>query len=219
MDILSNIQDFIANPSQPITQEWLDEVQQQYPYFNLPALLYLKQHGIEGNEELLGKLAISCADRKVLSTHLGDGADLFRDFYPQEKEEPTTTTTHAIDMFLDAFGSGSQKEVEVLENMIFNPTPDYADILAAEDQAAPATAKGESAQDALINSFIAQEREKEKKCPTFRSTTSTSMMWRRLPTRLSSNLWSATIQCSARVWRKCTSKDVIILRLLKLLRT
>ena len=56
MDILSNIQDFIANPSQPITQEWLDEVQQQYPYFNLPALLYLKQHGIEGNEELLGKL-------------------------------------------------------------------------------------------------------------------------------------------------------------------
>ena len=105
MDILSNIQDFIANPSQPITQEWLDEVQQQYPYFNLPALLYLKQHGIEGNEELLGKLAISCADRKVLSTHLGDGADLFRDFYPQEKEEPTTTTTHAIDMFLDAFGN------------------------------------------------------------------------------------------------------------------
>ena len=56
MDILSNIQDLIANPSQPITQEWLDEVQQQYPYFNLPALLYLKQHGIEGNEELLGKL-------------------------------------------------------------------------------------------------------------------------------------------------------------------
>ena len=109
MDILSNIQDFIANPSQPITQEWLDEVQQQYPYFNLPALLYLKQHGIEGNEELLGKLAISCADRKVLSTHLGDGADLFRDFYPQEKEEPTTTTTHAIDMFLDAFGAGSQR--------------------------------------------------------------------------------------------------------------
>lgn len=162
MDILSNIQDLIANPSQPITQEWLDEVQQQYPYFNLPVLLYLKQHGIEGNEELLGKLAISCADRKVLSTHLGDGADLFRDFYPQEKEEPTTTTTHAIDMFLDAFGSGSQKEVEVLENMIFNPTPDYADILAAEDQAAPATATGESAQDALINSFIAQEREKEK---------------------------------------------------------
>ena len=163
MDILSNIQDFIANPSQPITQEWLDEVQQQYPYFNLPALLYLKQHGIEGNEELLGKLAISCADRKVLSTHLGDGADLFRDFYPQEKEEPTTTTTHAIDMFLDAFGSGSQKEVEVLENMIFNPTPDYADILAAEDaNEGTLPSEGESAQDALINSFIAREREKEQ---------------------------------------------------------
>ena len=41
-------------------------------------------------------------------------------------------------------------------------TPDYADILAAEDQTTPATATGESAQDALINSFIAQEREKEK---------------------------------------------------------
>ena len=165
MDILSDIQRHLADPSLPVSQQWLDEAQEQYPYFALPALLYLKQHGIEDHDKLLGRLAISCADRKALSTHLGEGVDLFRDFYPQEEEEPTTTTSHAIDMFLDAFGSGNQKEVEALENMIFNPTPDYADILAAEDApdaAAPDAPQGESAQDALINSFIAREREKEK---------------------------------------------------------
>ncbi len=168
MDILKNIQEYIADPQLPITKEWLDEAQKQYPYFNLPALLYLKQHGIDGHDQTLARLAITSADRKVLAMHLGDDAELFRDFYPQEQpQEAATSTTHAIDMFLDAFGSGSQKEVEVLENMIFNPTPDYADILAAEEQQGTATgsgtaAGGESAQDALISSFIAKEREKEK---------------------------------------------------------
>ncbi len=167
MDILKNIQAYIANPSLPITKEWLDEAQRQYPYFSLPALLYLKQHGTTDADDLLARLAISSADRKVLAAHLGEDADLFRDFYPQEPaQEPATSTTHAIDMFLDAFGSGNQKEVEALENMIFNPTPDYADILAAEEQQqgahTGAAAAGESAQDALISSFIAQEREKEK---------------------------------------------------------
>ncbi|MDO4971469.1 MAG: hypothetical protein Q4E41_05165 [Bacteroidales bacterium] len=163
MNILSDIQQLLDNPSHRVDEHWLEEAQQQYPYFSLPALLYLKQNGTEENKDLLGRLAISSADRKVLSMHLGEGADMFRNFYPEEKEEPAATTSHAIDMFLDAFGSGSQKEVEVLENMIFNPTPDYADILAAEDDSAPAAdGTGESAQDALINSFIAQEREKEK---------------------------------------------------------
>ncbi|MDO4511313.1 MAG: hypothetical protein Q4B68_05815 [Bacteroidales bacterium] len=167
MNILNTIQQHIENPSQPISKQWLEQVQQQYPYFSLPALLYLKQHGIDGNEEILGRLAISSADRKVLAEHLGANAALFRDFYPQQQEEPAATTQHAIDMFLDAFGSGSDKEVEVLENMIFNPTPDYADILAAEDEGAAATAAGEeSAQDALINSFIAQQQQKEKEVAT-----------------------------------------------------
>lgn len=159
--MISEIQHYIANPHL-ITAEWVEKMQHQYPYFALPALLYLKQNGIEGNDVLLSRLAISCPDRKTLAMHLGNYPEAFQNFYPEEKPQQASTA-NAIDMFLDAFGSGSEKEVEVLENMIFNPTPDYADILAAEDaNEGTLPSEGESAQDALINSFIAREREKEQ---------------------------------------------------------
>ena len=159
MDALSEIQQYLANPELKISREKLDEIQQACPYFTLPLLLYLKQNGIEGNDELLGKLAISIPDRKALALQLGVGSEAFSKFYPEEEVEQASTT-HAIDMFLDAFGSGSDKEVEVLENMIFNPTPDYADILAASDDT-PLGTDNLSEQDALIHSFIADQREKE----------------------------------------------------------
>ncbi|MGM9868142.1 MAG: hypothetical protein ACI30R_00755 [Sodaliphilus sp.] len=158
--MLSEFQHYLANP-QLITAEWVEKMQQQYPYFTLPALLYLKQHGIEGSDAMLGRLAISSPDRKVLAMHLGNYPEAFRNFYPEEQPQQASTA-NAIDMFLDAFGSGSEKEVEVLENMIFNPTPDYADILAAEANDADIPAEGESTQDALISSFIARQREKEQ---------------------------------------------------------
>ena len=64
-----------------------------------------------------------------------------------------------IDKFLDTYAAGSnQKEIDALSNAIFNPTPDYADILAAQDDGAALNDK----EDELINSFIAHSREQEQ---------------------------------------------------------
>lgn len=145
------------------TRQWLDETMKQYPYFGLPILLYLKEHGIAGNEDLLSRLAIASPDRKALAMHLGDGVEQFAGFYPPEAGPVTPETDDAIDRFLNNFGNNNPKEVEAINNAIFNPTPDYADILAAEEKQ---TGGGEqepmSQQDVLINNFIAESRERER---------------------------------------------------------
>ncbi len=142
------------------TREWVDEMMARYPYFTLPMLLYLKEHGIQGNEEMLARLAIASPDRKALAMQLGEGVEQFAGFYPPEPEPVTPDTDNAIDRFLNNYGSNNPRELEVLNNAIFNPTPDYADVLAAEQGATPAQPASE--QDRLIDSFIAQSAQREK---------------------------------------------------------
>lgn len=142
------------------SKEWLESMQQEHPYFTVPMLLYLKEHGIEGNEEMLGMLAIASPDRKVLATHLGDGVENFAGFYPPEAKPETPDTNDAIDRFLNSFGNNNPREVEAINNAIFNPTPDYADILAAQDNDLPQQPLTQ--QDELINNFIAESKQRER---------------------------------------------------------
>lgn len=143
------------------TREWVDEMMKEHPYFTLPLLLYLKEHGTEGNEDLLGRLAIASPDRKALAMHLGEGVEQFTGFYPPEKEPETPGTEDAIDRFLNSFGNSNPREVEAINNAIFNPTPDYADILAAEDNG-NTPQQPLSQQDELINNFIAESAQRER---------------------------------------------------------
>ncbi|WP_407401250.1 hypothetical protein [Sodaliphilus sp.] len=142
------------------SQAWLEHTLDEHPYFTAPLLLYLKEHGIEGNEELLGLLAIASPDRKVLATHLGDGVDNFAGFYPPEAKPETPDTDDAIDRFLNSFGSNNPRELEAINNAIFNPTPDYADILAAQDDDTPMQPLTQ--QDELINNFITESKQRER---------------------------------------------------------
>jgi len=145
------------------TREWVDQMMKEHPYFTLPMLLYLKEHGIEGNEELLGRLAIASPDRKALSMHLGEGVEQFAGFYPPEQVPVTPDTDDAIDRFLNSFGNNNPREVEAINNAIFNPTPDYADILAAEEKESGTTPQQPmSQQDELINNFIAESAQRER---------------------------------------------------------
>lgn len=169
MDINSDIRRLLADPSAPITREWLQQVREAYPAFTLPTLLYLKRNGLKGNEQLLSQLAIATSDRRALAQVLGPGAKRWAGFYPPDAQPVTPDTDAAIDQFLDNYGHSNPKEIEAITNAIFNPTPDYADILAREEQEESKKRRGRTpsasdrdADDELISKFIEQSRRKEQ---------------------------------------------------------
>ena len=159
----------IAAGLESAKRQWVDEEAASHPYFALPALLYLKEHGVEGNDEMLARLAIAWPDRAQLARQLGADAATFASFYPPEEQPSTPDTDTTIDRFLDNYGHTSDKEIEALSNAIFNPTPDYADVLAAQERQEQGESEGQktagqpqSDEDRLISDFIEQSREKER---------------------------------------------------------
>ena len=165
MNLNQQLRQYLSNPEETINKEWVDEMMKQYPYFILPALLYQKRSGIDNN--LMARIAISHPDRKSLYCLLGENADVFAKFYPDEQKPLTPTTENTIDTFLNTFGTTSEKELEVLNNLIFNPVPDYADILAAEEQQSmPQHNEAKNKNEQLINDFIAKSKQHEGHFPT-----------------------------------------------------
>ena len=137
-------------------QQWVDEAMQRYPYFALPLLLQVKHNG---DQEALHRLSIMSPDRRDLSIVVGNAPSAFAKFYPVE-EATSPDFDNLIDTFLENYAHGtSQKEIDALSNAIFNPTPDYADILAAQ---AGDNEKTHDQEDELIDSFIAHSREQEQ---------------------------------------------------------
>ena len=141
-----------------VTRQWLDDCEQAAPYCVLPMLLFLERNGAKGNEDVLAKLAITFPDRRALASVLGEDTALLNDFYPPEALPATPDTVTAIDRFLDTYAKSAPGEVEALSRAIFNPQPDYADVLAAQEQQEGSTTPADSdAQDELINKFIAEQ--------------------------------------------------------------
>ena len=83
-------------------------------------------------------------------------------FYPPAPAPEAVSTSSAIDTFLDTYGSTSPEEEALLERLIFNPVPDYADLLA-DEPLPPAT---DDAQDLLINAFLQKESDAPAPQPT-----------------------------------------------------
>ena len=172
MNISEDIKTLLENPSQPIAREWLNEAMAKYPYFTLPLLMYLHRNkDSEGlDEDLLAKLAISSPDRKALFAILGDDAEKFASFYPAEQEPKQLDTDSTLDTFLANYGNTDEKEIELLNRMIFNPVPDYAQMLAAEEErSAPVAGSAQNEEDALINSFIIKQKDRPGYFPTEKS--------------------------------------------------
>ena len=141
-----------------VTGQWLQTALQDAPYCTLPALLYLEHNGVKGNEEVLEKLAITFPDRQALALAVSEDAGILTGFYPPEVilETPDTVTT--IDRFLDNYGKTSPGEIEAINRAIFNPMPDYADVLAAQEkEEGGMSLDAEDSQDELINKFIAEQ--------------------------------------------------------------
>ncbi|MBO4870810.1 MAG: hypothetical protein J5565_02360 [Muribaculaceae bacterium] len=163
MTFKEEIRQLLDDENRPVTREWLQQVMEQYPYFNVPLLLYLKRNpDAPDREDVLARLAISSPDRRALATQLGENMESFAHFYPEETVPDTPDTDTTIDRFLNNYGSTSPKEIAALEQAIFNPTPDYADVLAAqESEQGQPDMSATSEQDELINQFIAQHQVQE----------------------------------------------------------
>ena len=157
MNIAQDIEQLLATGEAP-SQQWLEEARSRFPYFALPLMLHVK-HSNDSNA--LHRLSIMSADRRDLAIMVGNAPAAFANFYPTQQEQTATTDfDNIIDKFLENYARGSNdKELEVLDKAIFNPTPDYADILAAQDDTTDHVLDKE---DQLIDSFIAHSRKMEQ---------------------------------------------------------
>jgi hypothetical protein len=132
------------------------------PFFTFPAMSELKEnHGNltpERASELKEQIVLNSADITAAAEFVDLAGDDWAHIYPAAPEPEKISTTSAIDTFLDTYGSRNPKEDAMLERLIFNPTPDYAQVLEKEaadlGEMTPA-----NEQDALIAAFINQSGE------------------------------------------------------------
>ena len=158
MTWVEDIKNLATGETCELTREWLEQAMQDAPYSVLPPLFFLKHNGVKGNEDVLSKLAIIFPDRLALAMQLGEDAGVMADFYPPENLPQTPDTFTTIDRFLDNYSKTSPGEVEAINKAIFNPQPDYADVLAAQEkEEGGAKLDGGDSQDELINQFIAEQ--------------------------------------------------------------
>ena len=149
-----------------LTAEGVEALMARYPYFPLPAAVMLRDAGNglsrDGRKKMLRHVARTATSTVVLATLLDEGDE---PFYPDE-EVSTPSTESAIDTFLSTYGNGGEDD-EVLNRLIFNPTPDYAQLLAREEQQnlPPMTAGDGDSHDDLLNRFIIKQKQQEGSAP------------------------------------------------------
>lgn len=148
---MSLLEDYIkrlTNPEEPVpTAAETLAILEKHPYFGLLALAWLRRTGNEGmlfDMEARHKVAVIAilanpelgADYRFLINDLTGGYETDEELFPVKKPlQPDTLET--IDIFLTQYSQGgnSQREAEIIEQLIFNPVPDYASVLEAEEKA------------------------------------------------------------------------------------
>ena len=140
----------------------LDAVRNEYSYFVVPAILFLQQNkgklDKDVKEEVLRSLALAFPDRTILHDLVGDDAGRFSGFYPPQEEAPTPDTDTTITSFLDRYGGNDDKELELLDRLIFNPVPpDYSQVLEQEGVATDSNDPLAKAAEAFDN-ILAQAK-------------------------------------------------------------
>lgn len=136
-----------------------------HPYFTAAGVALLRHWPGNWPEEKLAdvrnKVALAAADRHTLL--VAKYGDEWSKFYPEAPLETPHETVDVIDTFLRTYGSCTPEEEAQLERLIFNPTPDYAELLARQEQQELPDADEDGApgsQDALINAFIRSQHPK-----------------------------------------------------------
>jgi hypothetical protein len=163
MTIEEEIKQWLGDDAVVPTADRVEKLATLYPAFTLPARLLLQRGGDAIDEsirqKLLNRIALNSADAEALRDIVDPMGKELDHFYPANKPTPVNTDT-TIDKFLDTYGTHDANEDEVLTRLIFNPTPDYAQLLAREEEASvPAANEApDGSQDSLINEFIIKSR-------------------------------------------------------------
>jgi hypothetical protein len=156
-EILNSLLERLGNPAgAPLTAheaQWIEDFRQRYPFFTIPTTT----GGIDAEPSL--RDVVTAPSPEALARLRGqEEASRFDNFYPKEKPQATPSTNSAIDDFLSTYGHRSDEEDQLLERLIFNPVPDYAQQLASEEAGSLPSAESASvddnSQDSLINRFI-----------------------------------------------------------------
>ncbi len=143
----------------PSDAEALYSALQERPYFTAAAVALLLHWPDEWDEERLKSVRHALALVAPCSRtvwHAAKGSD-WSNFYPEAVAAPTQSTEDVIDTFLNTYGTTSPEEEAQLEKLIFNPTPDYAELLARQEQEELPDSADDidpDSPDARINAFI-----------------------------------------------------------------
>ena len=163
----------IAN-RQKLPEAMAEGIIADYPFFTPAIVAALQENGNineDGREKLIKLAAANMADRIALCDIAGPEAGKFRNFYPDESVKKVKSTMDTIEHFLDTFGNDDEAEIKALEQKIFNPVPDYAQLLEKEERdSLPSENELDeqtmSANDLLINKFITMSKKKEAHFPS-----------------------------------------------------
>ncbi len=135
MDASNQLSRLVSAP-QTLSIEALRQLNKDYSYMPLPAIALLKYHHASLPESEVNSLRLHLAmisgDKTALFNLLGDHAEAFAGLYPKSESSEHISTDNAIDTFFANYGMADPGETALLERMIFNPVPDYSEILLAE---------------------------------------------------------------------------------------
>lgn len=144
--------------------EKLQALRSEYEYFPLPGALLVRD-GAAGEEsaQIASDVAVRATDAAAYAGLTSELAAEFAALYPRKAQPEAVSTQTALDTFFNTYGKTSPEEDALLEKLIFNPVPDYADVLAAEAEELPLpdlSAPADSRQ-ARIDAFIAERSKVE----------------------------------------------------------
>ena len=141
-----------------------------YPYFVPAMVMRLKADDLTDDERkaIITKASLAIGNRADLYALVGVRREEWNDFYPPQQQQHLSTSD-AISHFLDTFGNNDEAEIAALEKKIFNPIPDYAQLLAKEEEKSIPDVDNPdetmSEQDLMINKFIARSKRDTRHSP------------------------------------------------------
>ena len=148
----------------PSDADAVAELVHKYPYFTVPAAALLRDCAplldADLRQRLTQSVALAAPDTSIIYMLLDKDNAEHANFYPDNGSKHVTTE-NAINTFLTNYGSISTEEEALLNRLIFNPTPDYAQILAAEEESSIpdiSATTGDNDQDRL-NAFIVKQKQ------------------------------------------------------------